>query len=129
MEPRLLIAEDEERLRRLLEMLLGNKGYNLTTVGDGAQAWEQFQTGHFDLVITDLRMPNLDGMALLERIKNYSPSTPVLVITAFGSIDNAVEAMQAGAIDYVTKPFEEAKLSVAIDRALSIGRILGENQN
>jgi two-component system, NtrC family, response regulator AtoC len=129
MEPRLLIAEDEERLRRLLQMLLSNKGYNLTLAADGAEAWDIYQGGHFDLVITDIRMPNMDGMELLRKIKELSPQTPIIVITAFGTIESAVEAMREGALDYVTKPFEEAKLQVAIDRALNIGRILDENHN
>lgn len=126
---RLLIAEDEERLRRLLQMLLSTQGYELTLAADGAEAWEHFQNGHFDAVITDLRMPRLDGLSLLRKIKEQSPTTPVVVITAFGSIENAVEAMQAGAIDYVTKPFEETKLNVSVERALSFGRILDENKN
>lgn len=128
-EPRLLIAEDEERLRRLIEMLLTNKGYNLTMAVDGKDAWEHFQSEQFDLVITDLRMPNMDGMQLLNNIKDSSRETPVIVITAFGSIENAVEAMQQGAFDYVTKPFEEARLNLSIERALNFSRILDENKN
>lgn len=126
---RLLIAEDEERLRRLLQMMLSTQGYDLTLAADGAEAWEQFLNGNFDAVVTDLRMPRMDGLTLLKKIKEQSPTTPVVVITAFGSIENAVEAMQAGAIDYVTKPFEETKLNVSIERALSFGRILDENKN
>lgn len=126
---RILIAEDEERLRRLLQMLLSTQGYDLTLAPDGAEAWEHFQSGHFDAVITDLRMPNMDGLTLLKKIKAQSECTPVIVITAFGSIENAVEAMQAGAIDYVTKPFEETKLNVSIERALNFGRIMYENRN
>ncbi len=126
---RLLIAEDEERLRRLLQMLLSTQGYDLTLAADGAEAWDLFQQGSFDAVITDLRMPRLDGLSLLRKIKELSPTTPVVVITAFGSIENAVEAMQAGAIDYVTKPFEEKKLNVSVERALNIGRIMDENIN
>ncbi len=126
---RILIAEDEERLRRLLQMLLSTQGYDLTLAADGAQAWELFSAGHFDLVITDLRMPNMDGLSLLKKIKEQSATTPVIVITAFGSIENAVEAMQLGAIDYVTKPFEETKLNVSIERGLNFGRIMDENRN
>lgn len=128
-EPKLLIAEDEERLRRLIEMLLTNKGYRLTMAADGSEAWNSFQQDHFDLVITDLRMPNMDGMQLLSHIKESSPDTPVIVITAFGSIENAVEAMQQGAFDYVTKPFEEARLNLSIERALNFSRIMDENKN
>lgn len=126
---RILIAEDEERLRRLLQMLLSTQGYELTLAADGAEAWHHFSNGHFDVVITDLRMPNMDGLTLLRKIKEANEATSVIVITAFGSIENAVEAMQAGAIDYVTKPFEEAKLNVAIERALNFGRIISENKN
>lgn len=128
-EPRLLIAEDEDRLRRLLEMLLGNKGYALTLARDGGEALEKFGSGEgYDLVITDLRMPNMDGMQLLQAVKERAPQTPVIVITAFGSIESAVEAMRAGAIDYITKPFEEQALTLAIERALNFGRILEENR-
>lgn len=126
---RILIAEDEERLRRLLQMMLSTQGYDLTLAADGAEAWDLFQNEAFDAVITDLRMPRMDGLTLLRKVKEHSPTTPVMVITAFGSIENAVEAMQAGAIDYITKPFEETKLNVSIERALSFGRIMDENKN
>ena len=126
---RILIGEDEERLRRLLQMLLSTKGYDLTLTADGKEAFEKFNDAQFDLVITDLRMPNMDGLTLLRKIREQNQEIPIIVITAFGSIENAVEAMQAGAIDYVTKPFEETKLNMAIDRALSFGRILDENRN
>lgn len=128
-EPRILIAEDEERLRRLLGILLGDRGYKLTLAEHGAEALEFFCNGTFDLVITDLKMPEMDGMELLRAIKQRAPETPVIVITAFGSIDNAVEAMRDGAIDYITKPFEEEKIKLAITRALNFGNILNENRN
>ena len=128
-QPRILIAEDEERLRRLLAILLGGRGYQLATAEDGAEAWRLFQEGRFDLVITDIRMPQLDGIELLRRVKERSPETPVMVITAYGSIESAVDAMRAGAIDYLPKPFEEQKLHLAVDRALAIRSILTENVN
>ena len=128
-QPRILIAEDEERLRRLLAILLGGRGYQLATAEDGAEAWRLFQEGRFDLVITDIRMPQLDGIELLRRVKERSPDIPVLVITAFGSIESAVDAMREGAIDYLPKPFEEQKLHLAVDRALAIRSILTENVN
>jgi DNA-binding NtrC family response regulator len=125
---RLLIAEDEERLRRLMGMLLANAGYKLTLVRDGEEAMQALEKGRFDLLITDLKMPRLDGLDLVRRVHKETPELPVIVITAFGSIESAVEAMQAGAIDYITKPFEEEKLKLAIDRALRIHRILRENR-
>ncbi len=125
--PRILIAEDEERLRRLIGMLLGNVGYRITLVSNGEEAREKLQQENFNLVITDLKMPKVDGMTLVREIQEQHPDLPVIVITAFGTIESAVEAMQAGAIDYITKPFEEEKLKLAIERGLKIQRILAEN--
>jgi DNA-binding NtrC family response regulator len=127
-EPGILIAEDEDRLRRLLSILLNDKGYRLSLAANGAEALQMFRAAPYDLVITDIRMPEMDGIALLTEIKKASPDTPVIVITAFGSIESAVEAMRAGAIDYITKPFEEEKIHLAIDRALKIREILDENR-
>jgi DNA-binding NtrC family response regulator len=126
-EPHILIAEDEDRLRRLLGILLNDKGYRLTLARDGAEAWRMFQDGSFDLVVTDIRMPATDGMQLLRAVKERSPETPVVVITAFGSIESAVEAMREGAVDYVTKPFEEQAMKLAIERALRVRSLLSEN--
>ncbi len=129
MEPRILIAEDEDRLRKLIGILLDGKGYRLALAADGIEALRLFEAQPFDLVITDLRMPNMGGMELLKAVKERAPETPVLVITAFGSIDNAVEAMREGALDYITKPFEEEKLRLAVSRALNFRSILSENRN
>ena len=109
-------------------MLLAPKGHKLTLARDGAEALEMFdEQGPFDLVLTDLRMPRLDGLSLMAGVKARSPHIPVVVITAFGTIENAVEAMRAGAADYITKPFEEASIHLAIERALEVGRLAGEN--
>jgi len=126
--PRLLIAEDEERLRRLLGMLMANAGYKLTMVADGQEAREQLDAHDFDLIITDIKMPRMDGMQLLAYVREHKPDIPVVVITAYGSIESAVEAMQAGASDYLTKPFEEEKLKLAVERGLRIRKILAENR-
>ena len=125
---RILIAEDEERLRRLMGMLLSNVGHKLTMVADGQEAREQLEKHVFDLVITDLKMPRMDGMALVRMIHEQWPDVPVIVITGFGSVESAVEAMQAGAIDYITKPFEEKKFKLAIERGVHIRKILAENR-
>jgi DNA-binding NtrC family response regulator len=126
--PRILIAEDEEPLRRLIGMLLANAGYRITLVGDGEEARDKLKAGSFDLVITDLNMPRVDGMTLVRDIQDEQPDLPVIVITAFGTIESAVEALQAGAIDYITKPFEEEKLKLAIEKGLKIQRLLAENR-
>jgi DNA-binding NtrC family response regulator len=126
--PRILIAEDEENLRRLMGMLLANSGYKLTLAHDGREAIEALAADRFDLLITDLKMPRADGMALVRHVHEEAPDLPVIVITAFGSIESAVEAMQAGAIDYIAKPFEEEKLKLAIERGLRVRRLLTENR-
>lgn len=127
-QPRLLIAEDEERLRRLMGMLLSNAGVELTLAADGEEARQHLERERFDLLITDLKMPRMDGMTLVRLANEKWPELPVIVITAFGSIESAVEAMQAGAIDYLTKPFEEERLKLSIERGLRIRKILAENR-
>jgi DNA-binding NtrC family response regulator len=127
--PHLLIVDDEERLRRVLAMLLSNMKVKMSLAADGQEALEKLEEeeNHFDLVITDLRMPRLDGMDLLAKVRERWPETPVMVITAFGSVESAVEAMKAGAIDYITKPFEEEQIKIAVRRALELGDLRREN--
>ncbi|MCX7718640.1 MAG: sigma-54 dependent transcriptional regulator [Candidatus Sumerlaeaceae bacterium] len=125
--PRILIAEDEERLRRLLGMLLSDTDYEVKFAADGEEAIRLFASEGFDLVVTDMRMPGADGMQVLEAVKTHRPDVPVVVMTAFGSIESAVEAMRAGAVDYVTKPFEAERFKLSLERALGVGRLLSEN--
>lgn len=127
MPQRIIIAEDEERLRRLFAMLLSNAGYKMTLAEDGEMAWELIQKDRPDLLITDLRMPKLDGMGLLQKVKTAIPDLPVIVITAYGEIESAVEAMKAGAADYLTKPVNEEHLKLALERALQWRKVVSEN--
>jgi DNA-binding NtrC family response regulator len=124
----ILIAEDEDRMRRLLGMLLGNKGHDLTLCADGAEAWEKFSERTPELVLTDLRLPKLDGFELIDRVRAAAPEVPIIVMTAYGSIESAVDAMRKGASDYITKPFEEARLHLSIEGALERGQLLAENR-
>jgi DNA-binding NtrC family response regulator len=125
---RLLIAEDEERMRRLLSMLLANANHEMDLAADGKEAFEKYEAQRPDLIITDLRMPRESGMDLIRNVRAVDPDTPIIVITAFGSIESAVDAMQAGATDYVTKPFEEARIKLAIERALERRELVSENK-
>jgi DNA-binding NtrC family response regulator len=125
---RLLIAEDEERMRRLLSMLLSNADHEMDLAADGKEAFEKYEQNRPDVVITDLRMPRESGMDLIRNIRAVDPDTPIIVITAFGSIESAVDAMQAGATDYITKPFEEARIKLAITRALERRELVVENR-
>lgn len=125
---RLLIAEDEERMRRLLAMLLANANHEIDTAADGREAWDKIQAAPPDVLITDLRMPHKTGLELIGDVRAADPDLPIIVITAFGSIDSAVEAMRAGASDYITKPFEEARIKLAIERALETRELRRENR-
>jgi DNA-binding NtrC family response regulator len=126
-EVKILIADDELRLRRLLMVLLSNLGYTLIAAEDGIDALEKIESESPALVITDLRMPRMDGLELLRHLRENRPDIPVIVITAYGSIDSAVEAMKAGAVDYIQKPFEEERIKLAIAKAIELRQILSEN--
>jgi DNA-binding NtrC family response regulator len=101
---------------------------NLVRLADGAQALKIFTNNDFDCVITDLRMPNLSGMELLEKIKTINTETPVVVITAFGEVETAVSAMKAGAFDYINKPFNRDEILLTLERALSFSETKNENR-
>ncbi len=123
---KILIVEDEVRMRRVITMLLSDMSLEFVEADDGDQAIEAFEAGRFDLVITDLKLPSVNGMEVLSHIKQKAPELPVIVITAFGSIDNAVNAIRQGAFDYVTKPFKEERLRECVKKALHISRLTSE---
>ena len=104
-ETRVLVVDDEQSMRELLGIMLRQVGYAVTLADGGETAVEALKSDAFDLVITDLRMRKVDGLAVLRAAKEHSPRTVVLVVTAFASTETAVEAMKLGAYDYVTKPF------------------------
>ncbi len=126
MTPKILIVEDETRMRKLLTMLLSDLPVSFLEACDGKEAWEIFNSEGADLVITDLKLPGMHGMELLKLINEKDSEIPVIVITAYGSIENAVEAIRAGAFDYITKPFEEERIRVCVTKALRMVRLLSE---
>ena len=117
MKGQILVADDEPNLRRVLRAQLERDGWAVHTAEDGRAAWQKLQEHHIDVVISDLRMPHLDGMGLLQRITDELPEVPVIMITAHGTVDTAVEALKLGAFDYVTKPFDRDELKHVIDKA------------
>ncbi len=127
MSLKILIAEDEQITLKHLIYALEKEGYTVSGVADGAAAMERLKEEHFDVVITDIKMPGMDGITLLERIKNEWPETEVIIITGFGSIDSAVEAMKRGAFDYITKPFNLDELILKIRKIFEKKSL--ENQN
>lgn len=124
----ILLADDDLNLRRVLEFQLDEAGYNVSTAEDGAEALEIFNGSDFDCVITDLRMPKLSGLELLEKIKADGAEIPVIVITAFGEVETAVTAMKAGAFDYINKPFNRDEILLTLERALNFSETKTENR-
>ncbi|HTP51109.1 MAG TPA: sigma-54 dependent transcriptional regulator [Anaeromyxobacteraceae bacterium] len=113
----LLIVDDELNIRRVLVAMLKREGYETTAAADGEQALAVLHRSPVDVVITDLIMPKLGGLELLKRVGTEFPDVPVIMITAHGTVDTAVEAMKAGAFDYITKPFEQDELKKVIVKA------------
>ncbi len=115
----ILVADDEKHLRGALFTALTRQGHAVELAENGQEALRKFQTQRFDLVISDLRMPQMDGMGLLKSVKKISPDTPVIMITAYGSVESAVEAMREGAHDFILKPFPSGVIEEAVSRALA----------
>jgi DNA-binding NtrC family response regulator len=124
---RILIAEDNDTSRENLTELLSLDGYTIKAVSDGKQAMEAFIADHFDMVVTDLRMPYRDGLELLRFMKELKPDTIVIMITGYGTVDSAVNAMKMGAFDYITKPLKDDLVRLTVRRALSYIKLKEEN--
>lgn len=110
----ILVVDDEDGMRNRCVRLLQRNGYNVKGTNDGQQALFLVKRNRFSLVIADIRMPGISGIELLERIKEVSPETGVVMITGYGTVDNAVEAMKLGAYDYITKPFDMERLLLVV---------------
>ncbi|QTA80609.1 Two component system response regulator, sigma54-specific [Desulfonema limicola] len=125
----ILIVDDEEKMRHLLAIILESRGYKVIQAADGVNAFDIINENAFDMVISDIKMPRMDGLELLEKMKANHITCPVVFITAFATIDSAVEAMRRGAADYITKPFEEDRILLTVERTLNFSRIISENRD
>jgi DNA-binding NtrC family response regulator len=123
---KVLIAEDESRMREVISMLLSDLPFQFVEARDGKEAIDLFDNETFSLVITDIKLPKVNGMEILRHVKERDSELPVIVITAYGSIENAVEAIHLGAFDYVTKPFKEDRLRACVEKALRISQLTSE---
>lgn len=128
MKPRLLVVDDEESIREFLEIMLKKEGYEVTCAEDGAKAKDMLAKKSFDMVISDLQMPNMTGIELLKHVKESYPDLVFMMITAFGSTESAVEAMKMGAYDYLTKPFKIDEVRLNIQNALRAKNLEVENK-
>src|SRR5215470_7709561 len=115
---RVLIADDELNMRRVLEAMLRREGYDVVTAANGLDALAGMNRD-VHTVITDLKMPGLDGMGLLRKLSADYPDVPVVMITAHGSVENAVEAVKLGAFDYLEKPFEQEQIRQVVSKAIN----------
>ena len=126
---KVLVVDDEELIREFFLAALSKRDIGVDVCSDGAQAMEALESGFYDLVITDLRMPKVDGMELLSWIVGKYPNTPVIMLTAYASLEGAVEAMRVGAFDYLAKPITDlSQLDLTLFRALQYRNLLSENQ-
>ncbi len=124
----LLIADDEPNIRRVLEALFTKEGYNVLTAENGRKAMEFATTQQIDVLISDLIMPDINGVELLQKVKQLHPHCSAVIVTAYGSIKSAVEAMRLGAFNYLTKPFDIDEVRMIVKKALEHRELLGENQ-
>ncbi|WP_449428104.1 sigma-54-dependent transcriptional regulator [Rhodanobacter umsongensis] len=124
---RILIVDNETRMRRILELSLRAMGHIVSEAGDGMAALSMVERQSVDLVLTDLRMPRMDGIALLAALREKGVDVPVIVMTAYGTIETAVAAMKLGAIDYIIRPFEMETVEMAVTRALAMQAVQREN--
>ena len=123
---RILIVEDEKNMREVMKILLEGEGYEVTCAKNGIEALSLMNGEIFDLIITDIKMPGVDGFQVLKKVQELSPETLVLMITAFGTTESAVEAMKLGAYDYIHKPFKIDEIRIAVRRAIEKRRLRGE---
>jgi len=126
MKSKILIVDDDPSLRRVLEVQLEQEGYAAVSAGSALQALSMLQLQAYDLVIADLKMPECSGISLLRQMRSQYPETVMIILTAFGTVETAVEAMKAGAYDYLTKPVHPEELSIVVDRALERSLLVKE---
>jgi response regulator RpfG family c-di-GMP phosphodiesterase len=125
--PRILIVDDEKAIRDMLADFLGMEGYVVRTAEDGTSALGELSKGHYDLVISDLKMPRMGGIALLEEIGKHAPDALTVIMTGFGTVETAIDAMKRGAYDYVLKPFKLDEVVHVVQRGIEKQRMAAEN--
>jgi len=124
---KILVADDEQSMREFLDIMLKKEGYKVSLASNGEEVVKLIDNDLFDLVLMDIRMPKLDGISALKRIKSIAPETVVIMITAYASADTAIKAMKEGAYDYITKPFKVEEIKLIINNALEKKNLQKEN--
>ena len=127
MAEQILVVDDEPNMLRLLKTILMDKtGYEVTTTNNPLEVSKLLQEKPYDLVVSDLKMPLVDGMDLIDIIKKIDPQLPLIIITAYGTLETAEEAVQKGAYDFITKPFRKETILITIKRALELKKMQKE---
>ena len=124
---RILIIEDEANMRHILDMLLRKAGYEVETATDGREGLEAIEREGFEFILCDIRMPRMDGMAFLRAANHRLKGTPVIMMSAYGTVDTAIEAMKLGAYDYISKPFKSDEVLLTLRKAEERERLKSEN--
>jgi two-component system, NtrC family, response regulator HydG len=124
----ILVVDDKEMMRDSMQATLSRAGHDVVTAGSALEGLSELEQAPFDAVVTDLKMPKMDGLMFLDQLSRVGCDTPVIMMTAFATINTAVEAMRKGAFDYIQKPFEADEIIVRVDRALEHRRLLKENE-
>jgi two-component system NtrC family response regulator len=124
----ILIVDDEKNYLTILSAVLEDEGFEILTALGGREALEVHKTSDLDLIVTDMKMPGMDGIELLKHIKSVDPDLPIIMMTAHGTIDKAVEAMQKGAYSYILKPFDNERLIIYVKKAISMYQVVKENR-
>jgi two-component system NtrC family response regulator len=124
----ILVVDDEKNYPLILSAILEDEGYETLTANSGREALEKLSNSDVDLVLTDMKMPSMDGIELLEKIKRIDSELPVIMMTAYGTVEKAVEAMQKGAYNYILKPFDNDSLVLYVNKAVSLYRVIKENR-
>src|SRR4030065_32553 len=127
LKDKILVADDEQSMREFLDIMLRKEGYKVSLASNGEDVSKLIEKDIYDLVLLDIRMPKLDGISALKKIKTVSPETIVIMITAFASTDTAIKAMKEGAYDYISKPFKVDEIKLIIKNALEKKNLQKEN--
>ena len=125
----ILIVEDEQKMLRLLELNLAEEGYATLAAQDAETGLKLLRQEKIDLVLTDLKLPRMDGLEFLQAVKRSNAQIPVILMTAYGTVETAIEAMKAGASDYVLKPFSMEEIKLIIHKELDVRRLREENRD
>jgi two-component system NtrC family response regulator len=125
---KILVVEDGQSQRDMLRDFLAGEGHDLSDAANGEKALEMVKNDYFDLVLLDYKMPGMDGMAVLKEVKDLNPEIDVILMTAYGTIETAVKAMKAGAVDYITKPIELEELLLQIEKISEFRNLTKENK-